>query len=309
MLALDTTEHANATGIAIPRCQGMLPELIAALRRRTLILFVGGGVSMNLGTPSFDELVAHLAGELQFDAGEFAQYGDYRALAEYYQLATGTLAPIKQWIDRAWHGHDIAASEIHRLIVELDVPILYTTNYDTWLERAYDLYKKPYVKVAKSIDLARIEPNVTQIVKLHGDCSDDTPMVLTESSFFERLDFEEPLDVKLRADLLGRSVLFIGYSLSDLNIRYMLFKLQRQWQASSFEHARPKSFIFLAEPNPVQQRVLQSRGLQVIVSTHDEPGTGLRNFLQELREQAGRAEHAAATTSTANNPRPPSVPT
>jgi hypothetical protein len=89
--------------------------------------------------------------------------------------------------------------------------------------------------------------------------------------------------------MLGRSVLFIGYSLSDINIRYMMYKLNRQWQSSSFAAARPKSFIFLARPNPVQERVLSSRGVQAIISNADNPEVGLREFLQQLlRDALGR---------------------
>ena len=31
-------------------------------------------------------------------------------------------------------------------------------------------------------------------------------IVLDESSYFERLEFETPLDIKLRSDVLGKSV-------------------------------------------------------------------------------------------------------
>ncbi|MDA7108033.1 hypothetical protein PJ022_24255 [Escherichia coli] len=35
-------------------------------------------------------------------------------------------------------------------------------------------------------------------------------MVLDETSNFQRLEFETPLDIKFRSDVLGKSVLFIG---------------------------------------------------------------------------------------------------
>lgn len=43
-----------------------------------------------------------------------------------------------------------------------------------------------------------------------------------------------PLDIKLRADALGKSILFIGYSLTDINIRYLLYKLHIQWAESDW---------------------------------------------------------------------------
>jgi hypothetical protein len=46
--------------------------------------------------------------------------------------------------------------------------------------------------------------------------------VLTETDFLNRLSFDSPLDIKLHADALGRTVLFIGYSMTDPNIRLLL---------------------------------------------------------------------------------------
>ncbi len=269
----------------------MIEELAKAVRERKVILFVGAGVSQNLGLPSFSGLVRRLAEELDYDPEIYATHGDYLALAEYYQIEKGTIGPLRSWLDRTWHeGIDISKSDIHRLIVELNFPIIYTTNYDTWIERAYKHYGRNYVKVAHVGDLTKVEPGLVQIVKFHGDFEDDASIVLTESSYFNRLDFESPLDIKLRADLLGKSVFFVGYSLSDINIRYMLYKLHRQWESSSYSDARPKSFIFLARPNPVQERVLSSRGIHAIVSDSDNPKIGLKDFLHRLLQQAlGRA--------------------
>jgi hypothetical protein len=265
-------------------------ELAQAVRAQRVILFVGAGVSENLGLPTFAELVQYLAKELNYDPEIYATHGDYLALAEYYQLEKGNIGSLRSWLDRTWHTRvDISKSEIHKLIVDLDFPIIYTTNYDTWLEQSYSLYKRGYMKIANVGDLTKVRPGIPQIVKYHGDFEDDDSIVLTESSYFSRLDFESPLDVKLRYDMLGRSVLFIGYSLSDINIRYMMYKLHRQWQSSSFAAARPKSFIFLARPNPVQERVLSSRGVQAIISNADNPEVGLREFLRQLlRDALGR---------------------
>ena len=130
--------------------------------------------------------------------------------------------------------------------------------------------------------MPKLRTNKTQIIKFHGDFDDDTSLVLTESSFFQRLDFESPLDIKLRSDSLEKSLLFIGYSLSDINIRYMLYKLHKQWKESNFEHIRPKSYIFLVEPNPIKESLLIERGIIPIVSVNEEPGIALTNFLRNL---------------------------
>jgi hypothetical protein len=105
---------------------------------------------------------------------------------------------------------------------------------------------------------------------------------LTESQYFERLAFEHPLDIRLRGDILEKGLLFIGYRLSDVNIRYLLFKLQRIWKTYEGRQKRPSSFIFLSRPNVVQETVLRERGVTPIIADTDTPTEALTEFLHNL---------------------------
>jgi len=263
----------------------MQDALSAAVREKQVVLFVGAGLSMNLGLPSFRGLVQQLARSLDFDEDIFETLGNSLLLAEYYKLQGGTPAAVIDWLKEASDKVDVASSELHRLIVELDFPIIYTTNYDTFLEQAYAALERAYLPITKVSDLSS-QSSATQIVKLHGDFNEPSSLVLTESSYFDRLDFESPLDIKLRADLLGRSVLFLGYSLEDINIRYMLYKLNQQWERYGELASKPDSYIFLTRPNPVHERVLASWGIHAIVSDCDEPARGLSVFLKQLHSAA-----------------------
>jgi len=169
------------------------------------------------------------------------------------------------------------------LIVETDFPIIYTTNYDRWLEISFDHYQRPYTKITNVTDLVRIREDATQIVKFHGDFDDDRSLVLDETSYFERLEFESPLDIKLRSDVLARSVLFIGYSLSDVSLRYLFYKLDKLWKTHGKYSVRPRSYIFVPRPNPVQEAVLDQWGISMISSDKGDPKTSLVEFLQTLR--------------------------
>ncbi len=260
------------------------PDLVDAIRNKRAILFAGAGVSKNLGVPTTQEMVAEIAKQLGYNPDEFRTLADARTLAEFYILSKGNLGPLRSWMDVTWHRPelDVHSSEVHRLIVELDFPIIYTTNYDRWLERAYDAWGREYIKIAGVADLLQAREGVTQIIKFHGDFDNDETLVLTESSFFERLSFENPLDLKLQADVLGRPVLFVGYSLSDINIRYLFYKLQRLWELSALKHIRPKSYVYLTGSNPVHERVLRKRDIEPIISEVEDPGEGLKRFLSAL---------------------------
>jgi len=268
-----------------------LEQLAAAVREKRALLFVGAGVSRNMGLPSFKELVSHLAEELGYDPDIFSTHGDYLELAEYYLLRHRSLESLQEWMDKAWHKDiDIGSSAIHRLIVQLEFPTIYTTNYDSLLELAHERHGRPFRKVAGVHELMSgpWTPNrETQIIKFHGDFKDANTFVLTESQYFERLAFESPLDIRLRSDLLSGVTLFIGHRLSDINIRYMFYKMARLWEASTSSAVRPASFMFLTRPNPVQQALLEARGVTPLVSENDDPGEGLREFLTDLLREVG----------------------
>ncbi len=100
-------------------------------------------------------------------------------------------------MDREWHRPDIdvRSSEIHTMITQGNFSRIYTTNYDRWLEAAHEAHGVPYSKVANAADLVSLTEDKRHIIKLHGDFDDDTSIVLDESSYFERLYFDSPLDI------------------------------------------------------------------------------------------------------------------
>jgi len=159
-----------------------MEELIAAIQQRQAILFVGAGVSIPLGLPSWDKLIGIIAKDLDYDPDIFTRLGSHMALAEYYVAKKHSIGPLRSQMDREWHSSsiDISSSEIHRIIVELSFPIIYTTNYDRWLENAFKHYQKEYTKITQVSDITKIKEGITQIVKFHGDFDDDNSLVLTD---------------------------------------------------------------------------------------------------------------------------------
>jgi hypothetical protein len=234
-------------------------------------------------------LVDEIAKRMGYDPGIFRMFGSYPELAEYFELEHGgSIGVLRSWMDGEWHTKDqrerVGASKVHTILMELPFKRIYTTNYDRYLEWACEAKGREYAKIANVGDLARAKEEELHIVKFHGDFDDDDSIVLSESSYFARLALDSALDIKLRADLQGRTVLFIGYSLADINMRLLLYRLHTLWAASRHAASRPKSYLFLTTPNPVQERILQTRGIEPIVSDSDDPGEGLLNFLQSVRD-------------------------
>jgi SIR2-like domain len=93
--------------------------------------------------------------------------------------------------------------------------------------------------------------------------------------------------VRFRSDALGSTILFVGYSLSDPNIRLLLHRLWQTWHRSGYEKDRPPSFIFMASRNPVEEAVLGRWGISVLVGAGDDLEAGLVDFLGRLVEAVG----------------------
>jgi hypothetical protein len=267
-----------------------LDVLAEVVRDRRAILFAGAGLSMSVGLPSWQQLMEHMAADLGLDPAQFLASGaSFQTLAEYYRLRKGSIGPLRSWMDRSWTicEEKIRASRIHEIIVSLDFPIIYTTNYDSNLEAAFRAHGRDYVKITNTRDIARARAGATQIVKFHGDFEDDQSLVIAETDYFERLDFSSPLDIKLWADALGRTILFIGYSMSDPNIRLLLHKLARIWRASGHEQDRPPPFVFMPRSSEVQEAVLGQWGITPIAGRDEDPERALTGFLEELRDRVG----------------------
>lgn len=267
----------------------MYEELTAAIRDKTAILFVGAGVSATLGVPTWRGLIDHMAADLGYDPALFASpSGNFMTLAEYHNIERGGVGALRSWMDTNWVATDqeLQSSKIHNLIVRLGLPLIYTTNYDRFLERALRLAGKDVAKIVNVRDLRAARDGQVHVVKFHGDFDSDESIVLTEGDYFRRLAFDSPLDIKLRSDVLGRSILFVGYSLSDINIRLLLFKLTQTWDSSGQRSHRPQSYVFSPRPDPIQEAVLGKWGVQLISEDTDDPDLALTTFLSRLADNA-----------------------
>jgi hypothetical protein len=265
-----------------------IPEtLITAIQQRRAILFAGAGLSSSLGLPLFDVLATHLAKELGIKKSVNI---DFPILAEYYFLQTSRQDKLFEWMRRTWHPENIHIrdSRAHNDILDLDFPVIYTTNYDSWIERSFAERGKPFRKIVGVRDLANSQHGETEIIKFHGDLDTPSTIVLTESDFLRRMSLDEPLDIRLRSDSLARPILFAGYSLSDPNIRYLLYRLRQLWSQYTDESTKPSSYIVMVERNDIQERLLRERNVEPILFEEKNPSTGLTKFFDALCEAAGK---------------------
>ncbi len=240
---------------------------------------------MPLGLPSWSSLIGIIANQLGYDPEVFKLNGDERQLAEYFVATKGGIGPLRSELDRRFNPADelIEKSRAHAALVDMGLPLIYTTNYDRIIERAFELKGVPCHTIANIDDIAASAPDATQVVKFHGSFDDDASLVLTESSFFERLEFESAIDIKLRADILGKTLLFIGYSLSDINIRYMLYKLHKLRLGVRREGKRyPTAYLTTFGTGEIQRLLLARWDVSIVELDPIDPVNSVGELLESL---------------------------
>lgn len=274
-------------------------ELVALAAERRLIPFVGAGFSASLGLPTWEEMLrsvcAGLEDAIDFDELLTATNNDLLQVAEYLFLKHDRqIGPIRHQIEKSFSSASPKplSSGAHVELVNLGAAQIYTTNYDDIIEQTYRALGLPVNAVILPKDVALAHSDRTQVVKYHGDLAHDRTLVLTESAYYKRLDFESPMDLKFRSDLLGKSVLFMGYSFRDINIRIIWFKLMEMMRDIP-EADRHPSYIVRIGSNPALEDLYSAVGLTTVVLDPDgdadtpEKRTALvGNFLMTLSARA-----------------------
>ncbi|WP_420829436.1 SIR2 family NAD-dependent protein deacylase [Nannocystis pusilla] len=110
------------------------------------------------------------------------------------------------------------ANELH-LLRSAKFDGIITTNYDTILENVFPDYK---VYSSQDDTLFQVSHGVGEIFKIHGCATRPNTLVLTEQDYRAFSDKNAYLAAKLTTLFLEHPFVFLGYSISDPNIRSIL---------------------------------------------------------------------------------------
>jgi SIR2-like domain len=270
-------------------------DLRRLYRDRRVIPFIGAGASMSVcwgarrehRGPAWEELVNQAATLLGAGVPDLLRCrGTDLQILEYFKILNGGFAPLTNWLSLQFSAatdDDILASPIHAELVQLDrCNIYYTTNYDDFIERALR-------KSGRNAHITSSELNIShdrtfvEVVKFHGDFNAPDQMVLSESQYMDRMRLESPMDFKLRGDILGRAVLFIGYSFRDPNVNYIFHIVNRLFSGLPDSASGRRAYIVLPEPSEFERRLFHARNIDVIAIGASNIAEATATILKEMR--------------------------
>jgi len=201
-------------------------ELLKDLEDRRVLLFLGSGASVSSkGTPGFPS-AAHLAEKLCTELlHEPAAKGS--SLAEIAQLTiwdhNGGRGQLEAFMTRIFSDPAVRPHRHHMELPLLGFPVI-TTNYDQLIELAYRSSGVGLSVILQDSDL----PTATglYLVKIHGCISRPSTCIISEDDYYRWLSEDSELKNLVRALFTTHRVVFVGYSLADVNFRLLLSELR-----------------------------------------------------------------------------------
>jgi hypothetical protein len=235
----------------------VIKEIINGICDFKIIPFFGAGMSKPCKALDWAEVIAELKNEFN------TQTQNYLAVAQEYEekFGRGQLISRLQQLCQL----KIVSSESlenHMKILGMNPPVVYTTNYDNALEEAANQLLKDYKTIVGLKDIVDSKHGEKQIIKFHGDFSNENSIVFTRNDYDKRLKADEnPLDILFRSHILGKSILFLGYGFGDENIDYIFKKHAELYGESNLL----KSYIISFQKNDIKEKELREKNIITLV--------------------------------------------
>ena len=273
-------------------------RLVQDVRRGKAILFLGAGVSQDVGMPSSGALVDAL-----------------RALAQSYRVPVDeqwkyTLPAIVDFLERRGLRHEVIETLKDRIgealrsqvippyrkgffrllpyLGELNELIL-TTNWDDLPELAFLEAGEPVVTIRRDRELPLLAAAAHAVVKLHGDFTDPDTLVVSETDYalannaiLKPGGLAGSLWGMVSTLLTQYSCIFAGYRLADEDM-----KLIRSLVVSRQLGAKTRNYMVGLFDESEQRGLEDWVGMEVIPATASEFFVALA---QELAEFANRRD-------------------
>jgi hypothetical protein len=224
-------------------------KLKQVLAQEDTVLFVGSGISLWSGLPTWSGFIEELATFVEGSGANAdlvraeAQRGDLLQAASYgfYKL---TKPHICDFVRQACRYGVAKPHEIHRKIVSLGPRCFLTTNYDNLIEESLrhwqpDRFYRP-VTNRQLTELAEIvHARATDFVfKPHGDANDSESIILTREQYRLLLPGGERHAAleSVKTLMASRPIVYIGFGLRDPDFMYVRDLLSNTYQGGIRDH-------------------------------------------------------------------------
>jgi hypothetical protein len=179
-------------------------------------------------------------------------------LAQEYKTSFGQ-SELYRFLDQVIRDAEFVPGDLHSRLLRLPWRDVFTTNWDTLLERASSNTLERHYRVVQNMEQL---PLVSQprIIKLHGSFPAQFPLILTEGDYRTYPVKFAPFVNTVQQAMMETMFLLIGFSGEDPN-----FLNWSEWVRNNLGDAAPKIYMagWLGLSHH-QRRLLETRGVMPI---------------------------------------------
>ena len=233
-----------------PRNHKSMEQLKQVLAQEDTVLFIGSGISLWAGLPTWSGMIEELAQFVEQSGAKAdliraeAKKGDLLQAASY-GFDKLTKQQIGDFIRAACRYGKAKPHDIHQKIVSLGPRCFVTTNYDDLIEQSLrkwqpDRFYRPPVTNRHLTETAEIVHARAKdfIFKPHGDASDSESIVLTREQY-RQLQPQGERQAALESVkmlLASRPVFYLGFGLRDPDFIYVQDLLANTYKGGTRDH-------------------------------------------------------------------------
>ncbi len=191
-----------------------------------------------------------------------AEVTDPVKLAQVYE-DTFDRSALNRFLMKHVRDEDFRPGEAHRRLLDLPWCDVFTTNWDTLLERCSHQNHFDFGVLERPSGLPLVSR--PRIVKLHGSFPDCDPLIVTEEDYRTYSDCLAPFVDLARLAMMETTFLLLGFSCEDPN-----FKQWSGWVRDNLGAAAPKTYLagWLALGESQRQHLLRRNIVPVDLRLH-----------------------------------------
>ncbi|WP_183132326.1 SIR2 family NAD-dependent protein deacylase [Pseudomonas syringae] len=239
-----------------------------ALENGNAAVMVGAGFSKNAENGDelamWYEVAQELWRELNPEAAELSDFSPSTVTQLGEQYARVFSKPgLEELLKRLIPDERVAPGLLHRSLLSLPWSEIFTTNYDTLLERAAEtVVDKAHYTVMCREDIPQSKIlGRRRIVKLHGSFPSQRPFIFTEEDYRRYPEKSAPFINLVRQSMLENVFCLVGFSGDDPNFLYWIGWVRDMLD----EHALPIYLFVIRPPSLGTQKLLESRRVTPVV--------------------------------------------
>lgn len=197
-------------------------------------MFIGAGLSRPAGFVDWRELLYEIAKEIDL---EVEKEHDLVAVVQYYlNRRGGDRSYLNKVLKEAFDKPGVC-TENHKIIARLPINTIWTTNFDRLIETALREAHRSFDVKSRDEEVAHsTKGREVVLYKMHGDIAQADRVIICEDDY-ERYTRRHPIFQNvLEGDLLTKTFLFVGFSFTDPNLRYMLGHLRSLLESNKRQH-------------------------------------------------------------------------